>query len=353
VSRLLIVRHGAGRGRLPGYLDHALDALEPRVRHALLHHATGGAAPPDLDGVRAVVFWLADPLRERYPDCFAEASAIEARALERGIALVNPPSALSNSIKSVQARLWRAAGIPTPDCVAYADRPGLVAALERIAYPVILKSDVLHAQERMLVCRTPDEVLALPDAAISYPGALAEFVDVRAGWIESEPRSIWARYHHKKRLIVFGDRIQQRHVFFSRQPIVGLATSNLATYRARGQWPGRPVPFWWSMPKWHRAAIRAERAYFRGRNEAPETMLAAARALGLDFVAIDYARHADGRVVLWEANPYQYLPGRAEAMLPRLRRFEARHRAFCRALSRYFGDLLDGRDPARAATNSA
>jgi hypothetical protein len=356
MTSLLIVRHGPGRGRLPGYLDEALGRLDAAVRRALVLHATGAAAPPDLAGVRAVVFWLADPLRELYPECFAEASAIETRARERGIALANPPCVLSNSIKSVQARLWRDAGIPTPACACFGDRAELEALLEHGAFPVLLKGDRLHAQQRMLFCRSREEVLALPDASISYPGVLTPFVDARAGWAARKPRSIWARFHHKKRLVVFGDRIQLRHVFFSEQPIVGLASSNLAPYRARGNWPGRPVPAWLRMPKWERAAIRAERRYFGGRCEAPELMRRAARALGFDNVAIDYASLADGGVMLWEANPYQYVPGSAEAMLPKLRRFEARYAAFCRALSRYFAELLDGREPTpppRVATNSA
>ena len=111
---LLIVQHGPGRGRLYDFRRHVLEWLEaeapglwPRIRL----HETGGP-PPRLEGVRAVVFWLADPLRELYQADYAEAVVIADAVRASGGTLVNPPEALSNSIKSVQSRLWREAGIP-------------------------------------------------------------------------------------------------------------------------------------------------------------------------------------------------------------------------------------------------
>jgi hypothetical protein len=83
-------------------------ALAARVRI----HETGAPAP-SLDGVAAVVFWLADPLRERFPACFEEAVALAAEARRRGVPIVNPPESLSNTVKSRQARRWREAGFDT------------------------------------------------------------------------------------------------------------------------------------------------------------------------------------------------------------------------------------------------
>jgi hypothetical protein len=349
---LLIVRHGRKRGRLRGYLDPALARvveLAPALARELRFHETGNAAP-DLAGVRAIVFWLADPLREAYPACYAEASALERRARERGIACVNPPDALSNSIKSVQARLWQAAGIPTPASLPFASRAELEQKLDGIRFPVLLKGDRIHSQDSMRLCASMEELRALPDAELVLPGLAMEFVDTREGYERSDPESVWGRYYHKKRLIVFGDAIQTRHVFFSPSPIVGRKSSILWPWRRRDGRRSEPDPG--ALGKWERLAIDADYAYFRGACEAPELMLRAVRALGFDFAGIDYSTCADGRVVLWEANPYQYIPGPDEYMLPVERRFEERYAALCGALADFFSRLLAG-GYTRAATNSA
>jgi hypothetical protein len=70
-------------------------------------------------------------------------------------------------------------------------------------------------------------------------------------------------------------------------------------------------------------------------------MRAACRALGVDTAAIDYATFADGRVVLWEANPYFFLFSVGNYILPRERRFEERYQAFYDALRRFLECLLE------------
>lgn len=353
-ATLLIVRHGPGRGRLPGYLAPALrriEARDPALMREVRFHETGAPAQPDLGGVRAVFFWLADPLRELYPDCFAEASAIEADARVRGLALVNPPSVLSNSIKSVQARIWREAGVPTPPCVAYADRDELARAVEATGFPLLLKSDQLHAQDRMLFLDSAAALRATANDALPMPGVATAFVDTRAGYVATQPRTRWARAFHKKRLIVFGDVIQTRNVFFSSQPIVGLATSSLWRYRPQDGRPSRAGFF--GLRRSEREEVAEDLAYFRGGVcEAPELMLRAVRALGFGFAAIDYSVHADGRVVLWEANPFHFVPGPKSYVLPKERSFEERYDAFCNALAAFFARLIATPQSTRS-TNSA
>ena len=61
-------------------------------------------------------------------------------------------------------------------------------------------------------------------------------------------------------------------------------------------------------------AIRAEDEAFLSRPDPNHDVLRQARrALGLDVVAFDYSYDREGRMVLWEANPYallHYIPGR-------------------------------------------
>ncbi len=97
-------------------------------------HTTGSAAPA-LDGVAAVVFWLADPLRELYPDCFAEASHLAAEAEKRGIRVVNRPESLSNTIKSKQSELWQAAGIPCAPVATFGSLAELSLRLATATFP--------------------------------------------------------------------------------------------------------------------------------------------------------------------------------------------------------------------------
>jgi len=338
-SDILIVRHGAGRGRLPGHLQAQLDhvaATAPATFGALRFHETGAGVAPVLDDVCAVVFWLADPLRELYPACYAEAAAIAVSARARAIRVVNPPDALSNSIKTVQARRWRAAGIPTPRHAPFADRGELEAVLATARYPIVIKADQLHVQRGMHVCRSRAEAAAIPDTAIHYPGAVADFVDVREAYRTSAPASVWARFHHKKRAVVLGDRVLPRHVFFSASPIVGYERSTLARYQHRS--PATASLLLRLRPA-DRAALAADYAYARGAPEQPDLLRRATRALDLDCAAIDYSTRSDGSVILWEANPHFAMPGATNYTLARQRRFEERFTAFCDTLVGFFEDL--------------
>ncbi len=323
---------------MPQYLQPALDrvaARAPDVFASLRFHETGGPAP-SLDGVRAVVFWLGDPLRESYPVCHAEAAAIAADARARGARLINPPETLSNSIKSVQARLWRDAGIPTPRHVPFADRAELDAALATMPYPVVIKADRLHSQRRMRVWRSAADAAAAGQRDIAYPGAVAELVDTRDGWATRAPGSPWAVLHHKKRVLVLGDRVLPRHVFFSTNPIVGYDTSNLARYYGMPRMLARVLPY--LRPR-DRAVLAADYAFAHSAPAQPDLLRRAAHVLGFEWAAIDYATRGDGTLVLWEANPYFAMPGPSNYTLPGVRRFEERFTAFCDAVAEFFRSL--------------
>ncbi len=337
-SELLIVCHGPGRGRHPGYIAGVLDAIArhaPGLRDTIRVHATGGGKWPDLRDVRAVLFWLADPLRELYPDCFAEAVEIARRAREAGARLANPPEALSNSIKSVQAALWTAAGIPTPPHRRFETRAELDCLAGALSYPVLVKSDQLHSQARMRFCRSAEGIRALPADALAMPGSVVPFVDTREGYRATRPGSIWARFYHKKRVIMLGDIVHPRHTLFSVSPIVGLKKSTIFPFASgEGQrilQPGDSTVH---------ACIEADNAFWSGEPEMPELMRAARRALGIDAAAIDYATRADGSVVLWEANPYFFLVSAGRYILPKERRFRERYRSFYVVLTRYLERLI-------------
>jgi len=330
---ILLVRHGPGRGRIPNYLFQILDALSPAVRERIRLHFTGAAAP-DLDGVAAVVFWLADPLREHYPACFAEAIAIAETARARGLRIVNPPEALSNTRKSVQARLWREAGLPTPAQRRFESRAELEEVVAATPFPLLVRGDELHGREGTHLCRTRKDVTRLN--GLCLPGAVALFVDTRAGWRRARPDSAWARFFHKKRVFVLGDVVKTNHVFLSKAPLVSMANS---TFRFCGKlWRKRPLEFL-TARKAYDECLAIDYDYWAGEPEDPELMRRAVRALGLDFAAVDFSCTADGGIVLWEANPHFDLPPWFRNVAPGPRRLEERHAGLHRAFERFFAEL--------------
>ena len=335
---MLVVRHGEGRGRLPRYLQECLDALgrsHPAIARRLRVHHTGSPAP-ELGAARAVVFWLADPLRESYPTCYAEACTIADAARARGIRIVNPPEALSNSVKSVQAALWQAAGVPTPAHRRFAARSELEACLPTVSFPAIVRADDLHGQWHMHVCRTADEALAVVDQRWRYPGSIAPLVDTRADYRQRDAPPPWSAFFHKKRVFVFGDVLCPTHLYFSDGPIVAQRTSTLYPYRKLRR-RGRLI----EAQRRYGSSIAADLAYVNRAAEHGDLMRRAARVLGLDFMAIDYASTADGGVVLWEANPYFHLPPWYANPLPVKRRLWRRFRRFHDSLAAFFRSLLD------------
>jgi len=146
-----------------------------------------------------------DPLRERYPACYEECARLAVEAQSRGLRLVNPPDALSNSIKSLQSRIWRAAGVPTPPHFRYEDRDELNTLLGGVAFPAIVRSDLDHSQAGMRFCRSPDDVFRINEAELPRPGTITPFIDTRGGFRVTKPESTWAKYYHKKRAHVFGN----------------------------------------------------------------------------------------------------------------------------------------------------
>lgn len=340
-GHLLIVQHGRGRGRLHGFRSHLLEHFSrtaPSLARRVRVHETGNGRP-DLAGVRAAMFWLADPLRELYPDCHAEAADIAGEVRARGGTVVNDPDALSNTIKTVQARLWREAGIPCSAAEPFADAAGLRAAVERAGLPAIVRTDLHHAQEATWCCRDAEAVARLPADGRLYPGVVLPLVDTRAAYERERPGTIWARYWHKKRIFVFGDVTVPNHCIFSSSPVVGLHNSHFWRYKGK---KGRVLsPLAW-LRRWDREALAVDRAYAEAAPERPELFVRATRVLGLEWAAIDYSTLADGGVVLWEANPYFTMPVGHKGPLAGPRRLRARVERLCAGMVTHLEGVVSG-----------
>lgn len=358
-ARVLLVRHGRGRGRIDRYLDRPLARLDreaPGIRARLRVHETGGDAEADLRGVRAVAFFLADPLEELYPACHREAVRILRRARERGLRVLNPPDALSNTRKLRQARLWREAGLPTPPCRSVRRRDELWTAADELGLPLVVRSDLEHAQQGLRVCRSRRELEDVrPRGAWLVASPL---VDVRAtyrraddGWRERVRHpELWRRHHHKSRAYVVDGTVVPYHHFFSPEPAVSMSASLYGPWRGWLLGAGF-VP--WPLSRLAllsgeiRRAVEEEKGWLTGAPRAPEVLRRAVAALGLDYAAVDYATRADGSVVLWEANPHpaELTPGNVP--LRRERGADRRTERLYGTLGELFGRLL--RDAGDAA----
>jgi hypothetical protein len=310
-----------------------ISARWPELGQRLSYWETG-ELQPDLTGVAAVLFLLQDPLRELYPECFRDAVTLADRARQRGARIINAPESLSNTIKSTQSRLWRQAGLPTPACIPFNSIEELHAVAATIAGPMILKSDTQHAQARMLLVNDLQQLRSIPRDRIALPGSLSPLIDTRCGFKELDPRSPYATHYHKKRAMVFGDRVRANHVFFATQPIVGSVSSTFGHYRSLN-----PIRRTIGNARCRRH-IECDLAYHDEPCRDTETLVTAARVLGVEFCAIDYSTFAEGGIVLWEVNPYFALHQWPVGVLSRARKLRQRTPHIHETAAMFFHDLL-------------
>lgn len=338
IGKVLVVRHGPGRGRIPSYMEGALAALRKRAGaedRVALHHT--GDGEPSLDGVRTVVFWLADPLKEWYPACYAEATEIAKRAHDLGIRTVNSPDSFSNTIKSRQSRLWLDAGFDTPLWIRFQDVDGLHAAIEEIGFPAVIRSDEAHSRMGLSLITSEKSLAALDVQRVMLPGCMSHLLDLRHGKRKVGSDPVYSRLHHKKRLYVLDPHVRTEHLFFSKSPFVSASSCTFAPFKRV------PEALHWlhGLRSRDRAIVREDISYWERREEHSDLMLRAARTLGLGYAAIDYSERADGSVVLWEANPHPSLPPYEGIRLPRQRRARERIESYYRAIGDFLMDLAD------------
>lgn len=332
LQRLWIVVHGFGRGRsspFPGvFLNHLAARGDPLLACIRLHNT--GEPTPAIGGGDVVLFWLGDPLQQLYPDCYEEAVAIERSARSAGARVLNPPDALSRTSKLAQSALWQAGGTPSARGWGFASYKALVEALPELPTPLIVRYDYGHSQQHMVLGETAEATRRQAEK-LRFPIVALEFINTRPS---GGGASVYCRMHHKKRAFVFCDVVVNSHVFFSKEPLVSQAT---CTFAAQARWRGRLARACGLGRGLLEETVSADRSFFDSPPEAPETLIAAAQTLGLDIAAIDYATSLDG-VVLWEANPYFFLPHGSRSLLARerdaVRRVDATWDAMADALRR-------------------
>ncbi|TCZ54233.1 ATP-grasp domain-containing protein [Roseicella aquatilis] len=301
-GEVLVIRHPV---RMPffyhGFLHWLALNLPAQRRHFRLALLPAGLSPSPLPGL--LVPWLQDPIEAWSEEVYAQAVALTAAADAAGIGVVNRPERLSNIRKSRTAALLAPLGIRTPRMLRLTCRAALEEALDSLPRPFFIRDDASH-NGRMRLLGPGDSVAWEELAEIGAPVAI-EFIDTRG------PDGLYRKF-----------RYQAAGTF-------GIAVHQVTSchWEVRGHNKRRDVP-----------AYREEAAFLAQPDPNHAVLQRARAALGLDFVAFDYAYDRDGRLTVWEANGYPSLFfGRPE---PGLRFRDAPvHRSFAAMLGLYLDRL--------------
>ena len=344
------MRHGPGRGRLPRYGEHLLEwvrAQRPDLAHRVRVHETG-TGEASLDDVCAVFFWLGDPLEVNYPDCFREALAIEEEADRRPVKVLNRPTALAVYGKDVQASRFAAASIPAPPAMCIEGPADLTGCGDQLGFPLLVRGSRSFGHEGTRIVRNRREARSLPAGDLPDGAIVTPLLDVRREPAGSRRADLWGRYYHRKRALLIGDQCTAYSLYFGKSPVVGQDTSLYGEYHA---WQKRLRPYGRLGKRALRLAharlgigqaVELETEFCTAPVEHADVFRRAGAALRLEFLAFDYASLPDGGIVIWEANPYPYIPSLSGNMLSHTRQRAGPMQRTCEAFALCFASLMDG-----------
>lgn len=274
-SRPFLVVREAGRPDRPHAYDVVLEWIAenfsdfaPLFRVETLPFTLTGDASPSL-----LIPWLRDPVEAWSKENYEQAMALTSACDARRIPVINRVDRLANATKSRGAALMASPGVRVPKTAPIESVEAFRDTLCGIPLPLIVREDWGH-QHAMLRADTLDAARALPIEKFERPIAV-ELIDTR------DPRD---GLYRKYRYMAIGDVGVTSHLQISRDWITRGAArvGDLNARHEEQDYIGRPDP-------------------------NHELLQAARRALGLDYIAFDYALDREGKVVVWEGNPYPYL----------------------------------------------
>ena len=346
-TSILVVRQGRALGRAPRAGDATLAWIrrnDPLLAGRILVHETGtGAMPAVAAGAGAVVLWLPTGLRDRFPVCYREASAICELAARRGAVVVNPAGALSEAAPRTRAALWAQAGLRCAPSHPYHNRTELEALLKSQPAPVVVRPEWTHTAQ---FARSRADAVGVALAGWQCAGSLMPFVDTRDGERPEHPESVWALLYHRKRVYVCGDAVLPGEVLFSEVPVVRPENCTFQRYVGwRALLQGVAC-----VRRVEREAVAADLAFARAEPEHTEILRQAVGLLGLRFAAVDYSNGADGVPTLWSVDPCPDLLGWLSGGMPLLRRTTPRLTRFFECTAAFLRGLIpDAIDRRRTA----
>lgn len=271
-ERFLIVRHPRKSPHFYDVLLSWLEANHPAVRSRFELHLLGGRIRQRSYYVLHVP-WLQDPVQAWSPTAYQQADRLARDCDALGIPIINRVDRLANAGKVNGAALIGATGIRTPRMARVVDLEVFRETRYGLELPLFVREDWRHSGPIFRV-DSPAELRQLPVRRFRRPVAV-EIIDVQ------DPRD---GLYRKYRYLAAGE--------------FGLP---LSMHPCRSWFAkGTRTEF--------NAALRDEELAFLSQPDPNhERLQAARRALGLDFVAFDYSYDRQGRLVVWEANPFPYI----------------------------------------------
>jgi hypothetical protein len=267
--RILIARHPTFKG---GFYDCVLKWLaqnHPRLCD-LFQPIDYPNKVADYSQFALHVPWLQDPVQAWSQETYDWADSIAAECDKRGIPVNNRVDRLLNAAKFAGAQTMRSVGIHTPRMALIDDPAEFRRTLLGMTLPLFLRENWGH-WSKIFRADTMEEVQALPIEDFKRPLAV-EVIDVR------DPRD---GLYRKYRYIAAGDIGVSHHMQISSEWITRGENRVYTDVTRKNEldYVARPDPH-------HELFQRAR------------------KAMGLDFVAFDYAYDPTGRMVTWEANPF-------------------------------------------------
>jgi hypothetical protein len=214
--------------------------------------------------------WLQDPVQEWSLETYDQANQLARECDARGIPVLNRVDRLLNATKSRGAELMRVAGVATPKMARIADSREFERTLLGLSPPLFVREDWGHSRNVVRI-DSPGDISLIPWTRFRRPVAI-EIVDVR------NPRD---GLHRKYRYFAAGEVGVSHHVQTSADWITR-GENRLITPESREE----------------------ELHYITQPDTNHDALQRARRALGLDLVAFDYGYTPDGRMIVWEANPF-------------------------------------------------
>ena len=270
--RFLVVHHPTRSPFMYDPLLHWLATYHPDVRalfelHLLPCHIR------DWPRYALHVPWLQDPVQAWSRATYRFASRLAAACDRHGVPIVNRVEHPPNAGKLAGARLIGSVGFRTPRMAPIHDLAEFRETRLAIPLPLFVREGQGHGGP-MLRADTEAEVGVLPLGSLRRPVAV-ELIDVR-----TPGDGLFRKY----RYVVAGE--------------VGVRQSLHVTEGWAAH--GHDTVF--------SDALREEEVAFTETAEPEHArFVAAARAMGLDFVAFDYSFDDAGRIVVWEANPFPFI----------------------------------------------
>jgi hypothetical protein len=286
--RFLIVRHPAKKACFYDLILQWVTEYVPEIRGLFELQLLPYRLPADAN-YSLHIPWLQDPVEEWSLTAYRQACQLARQCDERGIPVVNRVDQLSNAVKSVSAQRLSAAGIRTPHVRVIEDPHEFRRTRLGLELPLIVREDQGHAGA-MLRADSEDELNKLPIEHLRRPIAV-ELIDV------CSPQDGLFR---KFRYVTAGSLGVPHHMQVTEHWITR------GTIRV------------------HNPEVdEQEIVYISEPEPSHDLFQRARRALNLDVAAFDYGFDRQGRIVIWEANPFPHFHfprGRLSYLAPAMHR---------------------------------